>query len=116
MTTQENLQINAQVRKVGKHHSRSLRSDRRIPAVVYGPQVDNLHISLLEADVIRYGRRGYENSIFTLKSDDPKINGLKVLRKDTAIHPVSRLPIHMDFFAPNMDVAVRVEVDLRFDG
>lgn len=115
-TKQDNLQINVSLRKPGKHFSRSMRTQRIVPAVVYGPKVENYNISLSEVDALRYSSHGYENSIFTLTSSDAKINGLKVLKKTTDIHPVSRRPVHMDFFAPDMTQEVRVHVELRFIG
>ncbi|MCB0391570.1 MAG: hypothetical protein KDD58_09770, partial [Bdellovibrionales bacterium] len=38
---QENIELKATVRTSGKHWSRSLRSNKQIPAVVYGPKVEN---------------------------------------------------------------------------
>lgn len=67
-------------------------------------------------DAVKYSRLAFENSIFTLESSDPSINGLKVLKKSIDIHPVSRRPIHMDFFAPDMTQAVRVNVEVRITG
>ncbi len=54
--------------------------------------------------------------MITLESTDKAINGLKVLRKSHDIHPVTRRPIHMDFFAPDMTQKVRVNVEVRMTG
>lgn len=115
MATQE-LKINANIREAGKSTSRSLRMDRFVPAVVYGPKTKPLSISIAENDAVKYSRSGFENSIFTLESSDSSLNGMKVLRKTLDIHPVSRRPVHMDFFAPDMTQKVRVHVDVRTTG
>jgi large subunit ribosomal protein L25 len=115
MATQE-LKINAQVRAPGKATSRGLRMSRNIPAVIYGPKIEPLSISIHENDAVKYGKTAFENSIFTLESSDSSLSGLKVLRKSMDIHPVSRRPVHLDFFAPDMSQKVRVNVEVRIHG
>lgn len=112
----QGLKINANVRAAGKATSRGLRISRQIPAVIYGPKVKPLSISIHENDAVKYAKTGYENSIFTLESGDSTLNGLKVLRKSMDIHPVSRRPVHLDFFAPDMTQKVRVNVEVRIHG
>src|SRR5689334_12626900 len=106
----QNLTIEVKSRTAGKHFSRTSRSGGEIPAVVYGPKIKPLNFTLTEKDATKYIKRGFENTIFTLKSDNKDLNGLKVLRKDIDRHPVSRRPIHLDFIAPDMTKTVRVKV------
>ncbi len=112
---QQELSIEVNSRIAGKKVS-SLRKNKIVPAVVYGPKIENIVISLNESDAVRYNKHGFENAIFTLKSQDQALNGLKVLKKHVTIHPVSRRPVHFDFFAPDMTKSVRVSVELRFEG
>lgn len=116
MATTQNLKIAADARQPGKATSRGLRSERAVPAVVYGPKTKPLNISIPLNDAVKYSARSFENSIFTLESKDSSINGVKVLRKSLDIHPVTRRPIHMDFFAPDMTQKVRVNVEVRLTG
>lgn len=115
MSTQE-LKISANARQPGKGVARGLRKGRFVPAIVYGPKTKPLSISIAENDAVKYARTGFENSIFTFASQDSTLNGLKVLRKTMDIHPVSRRPVHMDFFAPDMTQKVRVNVEVRLAG
>lgn len=115
MATQE-LKIGADTREPGKSGCRDLRSRRYVPAVVYGPKTKPLTLFIHENDAVKYSRTGFENSIFTIESSNKDLNGLKVLRKSMDIHPVSRRPVHMDFFAPDMTKAVRVNVEVRLVG
>lgn len=115
MAMQE-IKINASVREAGKATSRGLRDTRNVPAVVYGPKTKPLSFSIHENDAVKYSKTGFENSILTLTSTDAALNGLKVLRKSIDIHPVSRRPVHMDFFAPDMTKKVRVHVEVRISG
>lgn len=116
MTTVQNFRIQMTGRTPGKHFSRSARSQGQIPAVVYGPKTKPLNVQLRLNDAIRYSKHGFENTIFTIESEDKALNGMRIMRKDLDIHPVSRMPIHMDFFAPDMTKSVRVEVEVRFTG
>lgn len=116
MSANKNLTIAAQPRTPGKATARGLRVERSVPAVVYGPKTKNFSFSIPEIDAVRYTRHGFENTIFTLQSDDKNLNGLKVLTKTYDVHPVSRRPIHLDFFAPDMTQAVRVSVEVRLTG
>lgn len=116
MTSQQSVDIKVSGRKPGKGSSRSLRSSKLVPAVVYGPKTGNLPFCLSEVEAERYSKHRFDNIIFTLKSDDPKLNNLKVLRKDFAVHPLSRRPIHFDFYAIDLTKEVTIKVELRFDG
>lgn len=109
--------LKATIRKTGKHNSRSLRSNKMIPAVIYGPKNDNLNISINEVAAVKYfSDAQYDNVIFTIDSEDKEINNIQILKKDFARHPVSRRPVHIDFYAPDMTQTVKVNVELRFTG
>src|ERR1035437_2396893 len=99
MSKNQTLELPASLRQTGNHHARDLRKARQVPAVVYGPKTKPISLFISEQDAVRYNRHGYENSIFTIKSKDGGLNDLKVLKKSVDIHPLSRRPVHMDFFA-----------------
>ncbi len=110
------FEFNVETRTIGKHFSRGLRRDKQVPAVVYGPKIKNVSISLRESEVVKFAKSKYENTIFVLKSKDSQLNGLKVLKKAVDIHPTSRRPVHLDLFALDLTKSVRVFIEIRFDG
>jgi large subunit ribosomal protein L25 len=116
MASNQTLTVSANTREPGKSTARGLRTQRAVPAVVYGPKTKPLTISIPVNDAVKFSSRGYENKVITLESSDKTINGLKVLRKSHDIHPVTRRPIHLDFFAPDMTQKVRVNVEVRITG
>lgn len=116
MPSNQMIKITATPREPGKSTARGLRTQRAVPAVVYGPKTKPLAIAIPVNDAVKYSSRGFENRVITFESTDSTINGLKVLRKSHDIHPVTRRPIHMDFFAPDMTQTVRVEVEVRIVG
>ena len=112
----EKIELPVSLRTVGKHHSRSSRIVGRIPGVLYGPKVENVSLSADEITLKKYSGHKYESTIFQLKSDDPKLNKLNVLLRDMQVHPVTRRPVHVDFFAIDMSSAIRVQVEIRMEG
>ncbi len=111
----QRLELTVEPRQTGKHFSRALRVDRKVPAVVYG-STDNSNIFVNEGDVVRYNTRNYENALFNLKSTDKNANGKVVLIKFVDVHPLTRRPVHVDFFALDMKKAVRVNIEIKLEG
>lgn len=111
----QRIDLSAELRTTGKHHSRALRNDRKVPAVIYG-STENANLWLNEGDVIRYNVRAYENALFNMKSGEGKVNGKVVLMKEVTVHPVTRRPQHVDLFALDLKKPVRVSVEIRIEG
>jgi large subunit ribosomal protein L25 len=116
MAQKERIEIPVSVRQTGKHNSRQSRGAGRVPAVIYGPKMEALNVLADEILIKKYQGRKFESVIFSLKSDDSKINKMSVLLRDIQVHPVTRRPLHIDFYAPDMTKAVRVKVELRVEG
>ncbi|MGZ5278646.1 MAG: 50S ribosomal protein L25 [Pseudobdellovibrionaceae bacterium] len=107
--------LNVEARETGKHNSRALRRDRKVPAVVYGAtEPSNLYID--ESAIVKFNVRAYENALFSLKSKDTKLNNIVVLMKDVVVHPVTRRPQHVDLFALDLKKAVRVSIEIKLEG
>jgi large subunit ribosomal protein L25 len=113
----QNIELEVRPRVTGKHLSRALRREAKVPAVVYGAKLSPHSI---EADlkVVERVRKLtlHENPIFKLKSADSNLNGVNVLVKALDVHPVTRRPVHLDLFALDMTQAIRVHVQLKFEG
>lgn len=109
------IELTVETRETGKHNSRSLRNSRNVPAVIYGA-VEPINVSVGEKEMVKYNTRAYENALFTLKSTDKKANGIVVLVKSVDVHPLSRRPQHVDFFALDLKKPVRVNVEVRLEG
>ncbi len=114
MATQR-FDLQVEPREIGKHFSRKLRREKKIPAVVYG-SVSNKNIFLEENVVLKFNTRAHENALFNVKSSDKDLNNVVVMMKDVVVHPVSRRPEHVDLFALDLKKAVRISVEIRFDG
>jgi large subunit ribosomal protein L25 len=111
----QRIDLNVEPRTTGKSVSRALRNDRKVPGVIYGA-LENANVSIYEGDILRYNVRSYENALFNLKSTDKKTDGKVVLIKEVIVHPVTRRPQHVDFFALDLTKAVRVFVEVKLEG
>lgn len=110
------VDIAAEPREIGKHFSRSLRGQKKIPAIIYGALDKNANLYLNENDVLRFNTRAYENTLYNIKSSDKSVNGKVALMKAVDVHPLTRKPVHVDLLAIDLNKPVRIFVEIAFDG
>lgn len=92
----------------------ALRAAGRVPAVVYGPQMDPISISVdLVAFEKTYQEAG-ESTIVELVIDGA--DNVNVLIQDFQIDPVTRVATHADFRQVVMGEEMEVTVSLHFVG
>lgn len=103
-------------RKTGKHNSRKMRNEKKIPAVIYGPKMENQNIFVEELFIQKHRSPRFESTIFKTQGDDSKISNLNVLMKKIQWHPVSNRPVHVDFYALDMTQTIRVNVTVKYEG
>ena len=101
-------------RTTGNSSSRRLRSEGRIPAVVYGLGMDPLSISV-ERRELRAALSGSSgmNTILDLSIDGSVYPSII---KDVQRHPVRRNIEHLDFIQVNLDEQIVVSVRVRLEG
>ncbi len=116
MSDVKHLEVQVYARKSGSAAARLLRRQAMIPAVVYGPGQKTISLSLNLRTAEKYSKKEYENKIFTFKSTEKDLNGLKVLKKDTSYHMITRQPQHIDFLSLDMSKKVRILVEVLFAG
>lgn len=109
------VELTVEPRQPGKHFSRRLRNDRKVPAIIYG-SVKNKCVLVEEGLINKFKTRAFENALFNLKSTDPDLNNVVVLMKSLQVHPLTRRPEHVDLFALDLKKAVRVSVEVRCEG
>jgi len=108
------LKLAAITRQPGRQALSQLRSQGFIPAVVYGPKTDNLHIQIKKAEALKIYDQAGESSLITLDIDGQ--DQRQVIIKDLAQSKVKDQLIHMDFFQVDMAEKVTTEVELNFIG
>jgi large subunit ribosomal protein L25 len=100
-------------RELSKKANRELRNAKRVPSVLYGPEVEeNIHFSVDELELER-----------TLRSQETKLIELtvegkvyKTLLKRVEFDPVSDRPVHADFYVLSNNHKVTLRIPVRLTG
>ncbi|MGB3305081.1 MAG: 50S ribosomal protein L25 [Thermomicrobiales bacterium] len=104
------LTLRAEPRTVHGKKVNRLRREGLIPGVVYGPVVEGtVSVSVNQREFDKFFRNVGHSSIFTLNWDG---GSQPVLIREVQVDPVTRASLHIDFFAPNMNVTLRAAVQV----
>lgn len=100
--------------RVGKGASRQARRDGFVPAVIYGDKKDPEAIQIPLNEVIRLlNRGGFMSHTYEIDVDGKKTN---VLPRDLQVHPVSDIPLHIDFLRLAKGGTVVMEIPVHVVG
>ena len=104
----DELILRAEPRNVHGKKVKALRREGLIPGVVYGPVVEGtVSVSVNRRIFDKFFMANGHSTVFSLEWDGGK---QPVLIREVQIDPVTRNPLHIDFFAPNMRVALSQSV------
>lgn len=113
MTTPEVFELKGKKRETGRGAAQTLRDSMRVPAVLYGPEMDeNIHFSVDELElekILSVSKR----QIIELNIDG---DTHRTLMKKTEFHPVTDRPIHLDLYALADEHEVSLSVPIRLEG
>ena len=107
------VKIEGTLRETSKKTNRELREAKRVPAVLYGPEVtENLHFSIDELELEKILRKAQT------KLQELTIDGkvYKTLLKRTDYDPVTDRPIHADFYVLSDNHKVTLRIPIRIVG
>lgn len=111
----ETTKLEAEVRDLrGKGPARRLRTQGKIPAVIYGSGIESTALTLDPKALVKtlQGERG-RNSLFTVTFAGR--TELAMVR-DVAVDPVTREPVHVDFLRIDPNAPVDVQIPLSTKG
>lgn len=109
------LTIKAEKRDTGgKNAARRIRREGNVPAILYGPDVENVSLALNKRDIfdILKSETG-ENTIFQVAFEKDK---LEVMIKDYQQDVTTDELLHVDLFRISMDQEIRVSVPIVLTG
>ncbi|MBI4252856.1 50S ribosomal protein L25 [Candidatus Uhrbacteria bacterium] len=104
--------LQAQVRDLLGKKAQSLRSNAQIPAVVYGPGVDNQNLTLDARSFEKVYRAAGESSLVQLVIG--AVDATTVLIHDVAREPLTGRVIHVDLYRVNMAEKLTTHIPLHF--
>lgn len=103
------ITLNAELRVQGEKLAKGV-----IPAVMYGPEVENLSLKLNKAEFDKVFSKAGEANLITLSVAGGKT--FKVLVKDVSRDALKDNTTHVDFYVVNMKKKVHTEIPLHFVG
>ncbi|MEM1247313.1 MAG: 50S ribosomal protein L25 [Acidobacteriota bacterium] len=110
------LTIEVQNREeTGKNKNRQLRTEGRIPAVVYGGELDPANIQVAERTIAKLLRNAGENAVFLLSLEGTDQTRHAMI-KELDVDPVSGQVLHIDFQRVNMSEKIRLQVPVELVG
>jgi large subunit ribosomal protein L25 len=100
----------------GKGVARKLRAVGRVPAVLYGRELDSLHLSIdaHEADHL-FHSISVDNTIVSLEVEGEK-KPFETLVREIQMHPWRGAMLHVDFLRIQAGVAVDLDVPVHLTG
>ncbi|MDR1071774.1 MAG: 50S ribosomal protein L25/general stress protein Ctc [Rickettsiales bacterium] len=106
------IEISAGLRNAaGKGAARKVRSNKKIPAVIYGNKTEPVAIELDGHDFGELiGRPGLRTKLFVIDTGKTKENAMLA---DIQYHPVKDTPMHADFKRVDISKPVAVDVPLN---
>lgn len=107
--------LEAQARKtVRKSDLTKLRAQGMIPAVMYGPNMDAVSISVDQAEFTRCYKKSFnELAFYELELDGKTYH---TILKEKLIHPVERNILHIDFLVVPASAQMEFEIPIHFNG
>jgi large subunit ribosomal protein L25 len=112
MEKPNHVTIDALARETGPTAAAEMRAVNTIPAVMYGPQTENIHFSVPELELERL-----------LKAEDAQIVDVNVngksyssIIKTVDFHPVTDRPVHADFYVYSESHPVTITLPVRISG
>jgi len=100
----------------GKGVARKLRQAGRVPAVLYGKNMEAVPLSIdaMEAQHL-FSAISVDNTIIELQVDGEKASH-QILVREIQAHPFKKELVHVDFYRLQKGVAVDVDVPLELEG
>jgi large subunit ribosomal protein L25 len=95
---------------------RSLRKQGTLPGILYGAGGPTTAVEVATLEFTRQGLGSAGAHLIRFASDDSLLEGSVALVRDLQIHPISRIPMHVDFLRVDISKPVETEVALSFVG
>lgn len=115
----ETIELKAYTRsEFGKGSARRLRKQGLVPAVFYGATVKSIPLTVNSFELVKLlGTIKGESKFIKLAIEDDgnKAEKLSII-KELQVNPVSRTPIHADFYEIRMDHKITMDIPIRLTG
>lgn len=109
----DTVTFNAESRaQVGKGAARAIRRTGKVPAVIYGASQDPEPITISPAQLrAALGQPAFFATLFDM---DVEGNQQQVLCRELQVHPVTDVPMHLDFLRVTERTRINLEIQVNF--
>jgi len=111
----EQLELKAEKREISGKKVKNLRTEGKVPAVVYGKEIPPVVLALDARIFGKIYKQSGESTILQLNIEGEK-EARNVLITETQFHPVTDEILHVDFYQVRMDEKIKTEVPLKVVG
>jgi len=110
--------VKAQTRHTaGKGSSRTLRREGRVPAILYGSDIENVSLSVSNYDVEHLFKKvSYSQALLNLVVENGQSFEKMAMVKEIQTDPVSHQYLHIDFYEVKMDQKITATVPVVLKG
>jgi len=110
--------VNAQIRNAkGKGASRSLRREGKIPAILYGSDIESIPLSVSAYDIENLLKKiSYSQALINLVESNSHSFEKKVMIREIQADPVNQKYLHLDFYEVKMDRKITATVPIITKG
>ena len=113
--------IQVQKREILGKKVKALRSEGLIPAELYGRDLKNIHLEVLEKDFAKVYREAGESSVIKLKisaggGSEKEGKDINVMIHDISKNPLTDEFLHVDFYQVKMDEKITASIPVKFIG
>jgi large subunit ribosomal protein L25 len=109
------ISLQAKTRSEFGKKTKSMKSQGKIPAVIYGKGMKNASVEVDEKEFKKVFRQAGESSLIEISVEGDK-EKKSVLVHEIQKDPISDAIIHIDFYQPDLKKEVEVAVPLVFEG
>ena len=113
------INLNVSVRDdVGKKATKAIRSSGRVPAILYGSEMDPLPISFHQREFLKLTHNEvHENILFDISmQNNGKTLTKKAIIKEKQLDNIYSQIIHIDFLEISMNKEIEIHVPVEFTG
>ncbi|MFA5249536.1 MAG: 50S ribosomal protein L25 [Candidatus Paceibacterota bacterium] len=110
------ISLEAKKRKIQGKQTKNLKRAGTVPAILYGPEIENISIEVNAKDFRKVLKEAGENTMIGLKIEGAAKKEYAVLIKSVANDPILSEPIHVDFYQPNLSKELEADIPLEFVG
>lgn len=107
------MQITATKRTEKGKKTKQLRAQRKLPAVVFGKDIESIPVTIDTTEFVRVYRQAGETNLVDVDVEGKKH---KVLIKEIQYHPVSDEPLHANFHEVDLKQTINAEIPVEIIG